>query len=85
MWKSLEQAQDTYTSEIALRRLLRDKDSIETVQHIVSGCQKLADLPRESVGSATTRWPCRGYTGSCAESMGLSVAIVISLNIFDQL
>ena len=26
-------------------------------------------LPNESIGSATTRWPC-GYTGRCAGSMG---------------
>ena len=26
-------------------------------------------LPRESIGSATTGWPC-GYTGRCAGSMG---------------
>ena len=26
-------------------------------------------LPKESIGSATTRWPC-GYTGRCAGSMG---------------
>ena len=25
-------------------------------------------LPRESIGSATTRWPC-GHTGRCAGSM----------------